>query len=318
MKNGRGFEILIESIYKQIDPTSTITRNDKVWGYDSQQDREIDLSIKSVIGIHSILIIVQAKDYSAPLDMNVIGEFIAVIKDTRANKGILISANGFTQGAKKMARSHGIELLTAHDSENPRWKLKLDIPVVLYSYNGSFDLSFKFTVNDDYIEKVVKQERQISLPNDFHYVFTPDKGQTVIIPSENFRKEYVENKLISDGALQHILYPDMDLIVEEGLYIPASEIVLNYILEKKSYYKYFPLTEFRGLIDKLSERVSLLHYKVESDEITIENNAVKGIKPFKFDKWKALDDTELFSQVLKINLFHYPKLKVGESKLTKV
>jgi hypothetical protein len=317
MKNGQEFERLIHSIYEKITAGASIKRNDKIFGHDSKQNREIDLSIRSSVGIHTILIIVQAKDHSKPVDVNIIGEFQAVIKDTRANKGILISSKGFTKGAKELAKNYAIELLTAHDTQNPKWKLNLDIPVVITTFEGKYDLTMEFTITDEYVEKITKPDRKLPMPE--KYGFTPDKGKTIVVPHDDFRERYLKNQLTTNGASQHIEYPNMDLIVEDGLYIPAREIKFNYTLAKKSFLKYFSLNEFQGLVDKLTDKITPTHYKIESDEITIENNNVQMLKSIQLDKWKMVNNIELTDQSFKINLFHFPQMKAdGKFELNKL
>ena len=66
MIKGIEFERLIEDIYKKLDPDSSLTRNEKLHGHDSHQYREINLVIRDNVGIHNILIIIQAKDLNKP------------------------------------------------------------------------------------------------------------------------------------------------------------------------------------------------------------------------------------------------------------
>ncbi|MFM9839710.1 MAG: restriction endonuclease [Cyclobacteriaceae bacterium] len=152
MKPGKEYEVLIETLYKKLDPESIIKRNDKIYGYDSKIYREIDISIKHQFGPHEVLMIVQAKDHKYPIDVNVIGEFSTVIKDVRANKGVLISPKGFTNAALTVAKSHNIDTLTGHDLNNPKWAIDLRMPVVLYTYTGSFYVEFKLEASQEYAD----------------------------------------------------------------------------------------------------------------------------------------------------------------------
>jgi len=311
MNSGKDFETLVEAIYKKLDKTSVITKNDKVFGHDSSQYREIDISIKSKIGIHPILIVVQARDYNKPVDINVIGEFLAVIGDVKANKGILISAKGFTKGAINLAKTKGIEILTAHDTKNPKWELKLDIPVILTTFIGDFYLDFIFKANDDYTEKVTKSNRKIQMPTNFQFQFTRDKGQSIIVPIDDYKKLFLENKLIPDGTEHIINYSDSDLelIVEKGLYVPATELNIKYSLTKKTYYKLFELTEFQGLINIITSEINPANFRLVSNEFTIENYQLQDIKQFSFENWTLLEDSNELLHPFKINLYHFPKLR---------
>ena len=56
--------------------------------------RQIDVSSRTDVAGHPILIVVQAKDLSRPADVNVVGEFAAVIDDVHASKCVLSCSGG--------------------------------------------------------------------------------------------------------------------------------------------------------------------------------------------------------------------------------
>src|SRR4051812_963460 len=103
-KKWREYEKMITRIYQELEPLAVVTHNDKIIGKDSKIERQIDVSIRTKVAGHEILIIVQAKDYKSPPDVNVVGELATVIKDVGASKGILISNAGFTEGAINLAK----------------------------------------------------------------------------------------------------------------------------------------------------------------------------------------------------------------------
>src|SRR5262245_36053429 len=99
----RKFEKLAEQIYKELEPNAKVTHNDKIMGQDSKRLRQIDVSIRHNIAGHDLLTVIQAKNYTRRADVNVVGAFATVIKDLRANKGILICKSGFTPAAISLA-----------------------------------------------------------------------------------------------------------------------------------------------------------------------------------------------------------------------
>ncbi len=196
MKKGSEFEGLIEMLYKKLDPESTIKRNDKILGHDSKIDREIDVSIRRKIGLHEILMIVQAKDYQNKVDVNVIGEFRAVIEDVKANKGIIISAKGFTQAALNFANSHNIDALTGHDINNPKWTIDLRMPVILSAYNGGYTAKFIFEASHEYAD-LVNSGHIVKAPPIPEMKITDDDGKSFYTIDEKF------NFLCGYGHLKH-------------------------------------------------------------------------------------------------------------------
>ncbi|MNK11851.1 Restriction endonuclease [compost metagenome] len=130
MKKGLEYELLVERIYKELSNGEIIKQNDSLEGHDSGGFRQIDLSIRSRITNTDLLIIVQAKDLTRKADIKVLDEFRSVIKDVRANKGILVCAMGFTKKAIEYAKKQSIDLYSAHTPTNKKWAFGLEIPAL--------------------------------------------------------------------------------------------------------------------------------------------------------------------------------------------
>jgi hypothetical protein len=59
------------------------------------------------------------------------GEFASLLRDVKANKGVLISTSGFTAAAIEMAKAQGISTRTYLDTEDVDWRSEVTIPVLL-------------------------------------------------------------------------------------------------------------------------------------------------------------------------------------------
>lgn len=131
MKRWEEYEKLIESIYKELAPYAKIERDVRILGRDSKRKRQIDVAMRTDLAGHEILTIVQARVRSRPADVNAVGEFLSVVHDVRAHKGILVCSAGFTESAAEMAKATGeVDLCTAHDLESPNWPLDLRIRIL--------------------------------------------------------------------------------------------------------------------------------------------------------------------------------------------
>src|SRR6185436_16731380 len=117
----REFEKLTAKIYQELEPYAVVTHNDHILGIESNTSRQIDVSIRYSIDNQDLLTIIQAKNYGQPADINVVGEFASVIRDVRANKGILVCKSGFTSKAKSYAQNLGIEVCNIHDATSRNW-----------------------------------------------------------------------------------------------------------------------------------------------------------------------------------------------------
>jgi len=124
------FEKLAEKIYSELAPDALVKWNDHIYGHDSETDRQIDVSVRWTDGRDTYLLIVQAKDWSNPADLVAVGEFSSVVRDVRANKGIMICRSGFTEAAKTYARNVGISLHNVHDAQSRKWRHELTVPIL--------------------------------------------------------------------------------------------------------------------------------------------------------------------------------------------
>jgi hypothetical protein len=148
-KKGRAYEELIHKIYSELEPLADVTLNDKIKGFESGIDREIDVSVRSKIADHEILIIVQAKDHKYKADIKIIGEFESVIRDLRASKGILICSSGFTKTAKKYAQNQKIDICSAYDANSKDWKIELQVPVIRENINLEYEIKVEFKASEE-------------------------------------------------------------------------------------------------------------------------------------------------------------------------
>jgi hypothetical protein len=137
------FEKLIHQIHTQFGK-DTVTQDEKLMGFESKVLRQIDVVIRGQINQYPILIVVECKDEARPVDVSTMDGFVSVIRDVRANKGVMISKSGFTPAAIELARVHGITTNTYLDTENIDWKTEVTIPVLL-SYTKIEGISTRFS-----------------------------------------------------------------------------------------------------------------------------------------------------------------------------
>jgi Restriction endonuclease len=96
-------------------PDYQIKRDTKIHGVISQTLRQIDVLIESQVLDSPVRIIVDAKMHTQPIDVNDVESFIAMMADVQADRGILISTNGYTKTA----------ILRAHNESNQ--DIELDV-----------------------------------------------------------------------------------------------------------------------------------------------------------------------------------------------
>ena len=90
--------------------------------------------------------IIECKDHVSKIPVKLIDELHSKMQDVNANKAVLVSRMGFTDGAKKKAKRLGISLCTAHSAAKEEWKFRLSIPIILIEDScESFEISTIFT-----------------------------------------------------------------------------------------------------------------------------------------------------------------------------
>jgi hypothetical protein len=124
------FEKLIHGIHTQFGK-ETVTLDDRIIGCESKTERQLDITIRATINQYRILIVIECKDEARPIDVGAVGEFASLLRDVKANKGVMISTSGYTAAGVEMARAQGIDTRTYLDTENIDWKSEVTIPVLL-------------------------------------------------------------------------------------------------------------------------------------------------------------------------------------------
>jgi hypothetical protein len=137
------FEKIIHAMHQQLAPAGAIvTRDDKVMGCESQVLRQLDVTIRANIASYSLFIVIECRDEMRSIDVNGIGEFATKLHDVKANKGILISTSGFTEGAVTMAQARGIATRTYIDTENADWRKDVAIVVLVNRHELRYQIGF--------------------------------------------------------------------------------------------------------------------------------------------------------------------------------
>ncbi len=101
-----------------------VLHDDRIMGVDSKIERQIDVSIRTMVENYPILITIECKDKSRPIDLAEVGEFAMLARDVRSNKGVMISTSGFTAAALTFGKAHGLELLNFSQGESSIGKLR--------------------------------------------------------------------------------------------------------------------------------------------------------------------------------------------------
>ena len=116
-KQGKILEQLVKAIQETIkdSPNTIVSSNVKLTDINGVQ-REIDVLVETIVHQTPIIIAFECKDYNRPIAIKVVDEFISKCADIPSiNSRVIVATKGFSEGARKKAKSHNIQLYTFED-----------------------------------------------------------------------------------------------------------------------------------------------------------------------------------------------------------
>ena len=103
------------------------------------------------IGPTKVRVTIECKDEKRMSTITQVDALHSKMIDVKAHKAILVSAQGFTKGAKQKAQRHGIELCIAEFALSDKWKPKTSIPILIKEITPDFRYSYKINISKGHI-----------------------------------------------------------------------------------------------------------------------------------------------------------------------
>jgi hypothetical protein len=104
------YQEAVGELYTKLEKMGSVKRNiflpDKITG----QKRQIDVLLEAEIGGHEVIILIDAKLRSAPVDVKDVEEIIELATAVKANKAVIVTNNGWTKPAETKANFHSLDL----------------------------------------------------------------------------------------------------------------------------------------------------------------------------------------------------------------
>ena len=110
-KPGRSFEKAIAAIQKKLDPSATVSHDERIvdrFGH----SRQFDVIIRGKVGSHDILGVIECKDLGKKVGTPEVESFVTKSRDVNANIALIASKKGFTKPAVEKAKDYGIGTIT--------------------------------------------------------------------------------------------------------------------------------------------------------------------------------------------------------------
>ena len=256
------YQKLAASVYSALEKAAVVTHDDKILGKKSNALRQIDVSLRLNVAGHDVLIVVQAKDLKRPADVNVVGEFLSVIKDVQAAKGVLICSSGFTAKALEYAATCGIDLCSVHDASHPKWALNLLLPLLWIE--NSIDLQYEFTLLPD---QPNPSELEVDMdPRRWPISFGDDKSYAPLGPF--IQSELLRASISYEPGKQHEV--DITLVGARVLFggvysCPAESVRVTYSVTRLGWSGAVRLSNVLGLLNRGSSTLKAIVQLTEKD-----------------------------------------------------
>jgi hypothetical protein len=235
------FEKLTAKVYSIINENGNgiVKHNDSIKGINSNRNRQIDVSIRYLLpGSHSILIIISCKNYKKKPNIRLIDEFVGLLQDIKANKGILICKSGFGDSILEYAKNRSIDLCTLEDLNNKNVLDDIRIPISYYNFDYNFTFGYSIEKNSisDKLPTIDFKAKFFTFDKKYffslaEYIFEFWKIKKLDLKTEAFKDtEIIPNIFLKDGDKYYSFW-DFQIIYEKLLKI-------KYLLfEPIEYYK---------------------------------------------------------------------------------
>lgn len=253
----RLFEEMVHKIQTSLSPDAQVKLDDRIEGKISGVTRQVDVTVRQKVGQYEILITIECKDLSAPVDVKDVEEVVGLFRDVGSNKGAIVSANGFTEAAKSVAAAAGISVYRLVDTSTTEWKALVALPAVcvfrsIESYNLTITSS---TPTPLVIPAVDPRELEIC---DSNRVFLGKVGDIV--------RHKWNNKQLPLVAGTHSNLPlwNEPILLKNGNDYYHLEVFFNLTVVEKTYFGYVPIRQVEGFIDEQNSTLIAKQFMIEA------------------------------------------------------
>jgi len=266
-KKWKRFEELVKKVQEELATSAVVKLDARIIGKDTGISRQIDISVRQSIGNYDILVVIDCKDYSNPVDIKAVESFMGLAKDVQANKGVMVSSNGFTKTAKIMGEKAGLNLYRLVDTGAHDWQVMAYIYVVCnfisprkYSFtiSGSGNMEiFDFPFNEPQLLKIYDE-------NDC------ELGTLLNVVQKNWNDNQYP---IEPGYYENLdLRKGITKIFSDNRYQELS-IKLNLHVENRLYFGELPIQKLSGFQDELTGKIIARGFTTDIiDVVDVQND----------------------------------------------
>jgi len=230
------FEKIVAEIQQELAPNAIVTHDDKIMGHITETLRQVDVTVRQRIGQYNMLIAIDCKDYKRAVNINEVDQFIRLIEDIKANKGVMVAANGFSDTAKRVGAKAGLNLYRLIDTEAHDWQTYVSIPVICDFRR----MQFKFLIPQFL---AFMDPREIILYDSKHHRL----GTTATLLQTRWNSGELPSELGEHKDIPVSKVPTT--ISHEGEFLEVN-ILANILVYRRLFFGELQLTQVRGFADE--------------------------------------------------------------------
>lgn len=265
------YEELAAIIYEKIEPNSIVKHDDKIYGNLSERYRQIDISIRSHVAGHEILVIVDAKDRTRAPDVNTIENFSKTMEDVAASRGVIICRKKPNESNIKLASKYGIDICAAIDIKDHKWKEQIKIPLLVKLKELNVELGFKI---------IQKGPMYMDLPP--KWLISQNGGVTFDIIGKYVLDAISNYKSVSGNytlnAPKNALSISVGNATENRSWHPLEWFTIFVESKDRNVFRYCDPTEYRALRNFSSNKTIISELKMEIPDFRNSNEWLDSSK----------------------------------------
>lgn len=122
-RKGRSLEKLVESLERVLSGKEGVSIESPKFLPDrvTKDQREHDVVITTRTAHHELTLAIECRDRSRKVNVNDVESFASKCQDTQVNKGVIVSAKGFTRAAQQKATNSSIACLSLREVSSFDW-----------------------------------------------------------------------------------------------------------------------------------------------------------------------------------------------------
>jgi hypothetical protein len=247
--DSRELEILVAKIQAQLAPGAEILHDAKLLGRQSNRLRQIDVLVRQQIGQYEILIVLDCKDYTRPVDIKGVEEFHGLVSDVGAHKGVLVCPKGFTDAAKTRAAGLQIDLYSPVDTDPHKWRVHVTAPSICDFRSAAMSFSISCSV-----------PKPLRIINDFWASSIAFSGQRKELgnPFDAAMRKWNEGSFPTEpGEYRDLPIFETSTVLVDNSYgelIPVS-LTVSLLVKQQLYFGQLPISRISGFKDELSGKI---------------------------------------------------------------